>query len=76
MTVGAITSIGTLGYVLWTLRGGALMALALSQFPSWRMIDPLLVLESYSMKKDGDPEDADGDFFGDAFASLKASVLS
>ena len=49
-SVGAITSVGTLGYILWSLRGGALIATALTQLPSWRMIDPLPVLESYNMK--------------------------
>ena len=38
---------GALGYVLWTLRGGALIAAALTQLPTWAMIDPLPVLECY-----------------------------
>jgi VCBS repeat-containing protein len=62
MTVGAVTSVGALGYLLWTLRGGALMAVALAQLPSWRMIDPLPVLESYTAARHGN-EDEFGDFF-------------
>jgi hypothetical protein len=47
IAVGAVTSMGALGYVLWTLRGGALIAAALTQLPTWAMIDPLPVLECY-----------------------------
>ena len=63
VTVGAITSIGTLGYIFWSLRGGALVALALSQLPSWRMIDPLPVLETYSTRKGKKDEGGFEDFF-------------
>ena len=63
ITVGAVTAFGSLGYVLWTLRGGALLAVALSQLPTWNMIDPLPVLESYSMKKEDVDEGNVGDFF-------------
>jgi hypothetical protein len=59
ITVGAITAFGTIGYVFWALRGGALMALALSQLPTWRMIDPLPVLESYSIEENGGSDDMD-----------------
>ena len=62
ITVGAITAFGTIGYVFWALRGGALMALALSQLPSWRMIDPLPVLESYTAEQ-GNPDDDMDQFF-------------
>ena len=47
IAVGAVTSIGAFGYILWTLRGGALIAAALTQLPTWAMIDPLPVLECY-----------------------------
>ncbi len=62
-TVGAITSVGTLGYILWSLRGGALIATALTQLPSWRMIDPLPVLESYNLKVEKRENDGVGGFF-------------
>ena len=61
--VGAITSFSSLGYILWTLRGGALMAVAFAQMPSWRMIDPLPVLDSYSSAA-ADEDEEFGDFFG------------
>ncbi len=47
VNVGAITAIGTVGYLLWSLRGGVLVAAALAHTPTWRMIDPLPVLDSY-----------------------------
>jgi hypothetical protein len=34
----------SVGYVLWLLRGGALLASLLSSLPAWRLIDPLPVL--------------------------------
>ena len=62
VAVGALTSVGSIGYILWTLRGGALMAVALAQIPSWQMIDPLPVLDSYSSNQT--PEDDElGGFF-------------
>ena len=63
LTVGAITAFGTIGYILWALRGGALVALALSQLPAWQMIDPLPILDGYdSQKKQGEAGDLDGYF--------------
>jgi hypothetical protein len=35
----------TVGYVLWTLRGGSLVIGLLAQMPAWRLIDPLVVLD-------------------------------
>ena len=62
ITVGAITAFGTIGYVLWALRGGALVALALSQLPAWQMIDPLPILDGYEGRKKGPEEELDGFF--------------
>lgn len=63
--VGAVTTFSSIGYILWTLRGGALMAVAMSQLPSWKMIDPLMVLDSYAGGAGGLEEDEEfGDFFG------------
>ena len=47
ITVGSLATFGTIGFVLWTLRGGALVGLALSQLPTWQMMDPLPILDSY-----------------------------
>jgi len=57
VSIGAITAVSTVGYIFWSLRGGVLMAAALSQMPNWRLIDPLPVLESYEMRKASSGED-------------------
>ena len=57
ISIGAISAFATVGYILWSLRGGVLIAAALSQMPNWRLIDPLPVLESYEMKKASSGDD-------------------
>ena len=46
----------TVGYVVWTIRGGLLVSSLLAQMPAWRLIDPLVVLQ-YVDDYDGDDED-------------------
>jgi hypothetical protein len=53
----------TVGYVLWLLRGGALLTSLLSTLPAWRLIDPLPVLARV------DEEEAEEDD-DDAFAAF------
>jgi hypothetical protein len=48
----------TLAYLLWLVRGGALVASALSALPAWRILDPLPVL---SRVTDDDEDEADED---------------
>jgi hypothetical protein len=49
----------TVGYVLWLLRGGALLASLLSSLPAWRLVDPLPVLSRVDDEEDqGEDEDA------------------
>jgi hypothetical protein len=53
----------TVGYVLWTIRGGWLLTSLLAQMPAWRMVDPLVVLsylDEESAKSD-DPTDEEDD---------------
>jgi len=40
----AVSSGLSVGYVVWLIRGGALLTSVLSSLPAWRMIDPLPVL--------------------------------
>ena len=61
--LGAVSAFGAAGYILWTLRGGVLMAAAISQMPSWKMVDPLPLLDSYSRDaNDNDEDDVTGFF--------------
>ena len=46
----------TIGYVLWTLRGGVLLTTLFAQMPAWRMVDPLVVLENLGSKTSDEEE--------------------
>ncbi len=49
-----------MGYVLWLIRGGALLGSVLSSLPAWKLIDPLPVLASVGAvwrEEDEDDED-------------------
>ncbi len=48
-TVAGLSSVLSVGYVVWAIRGGSLVASMLSALPVWRFADPLPVLE-YSSK--------------------------
>ena len=61
-TLSSITSMATLGGVLWVLRGGVLMATTLSQLPTWRMIDPLTVLDSFRTTTSGGGDELESFF--------------
>jgi VCBS repeat-containing protein len=44
-SAAGLTSVLTVGYVLWAVRGGWLVASLLAQMPAWRLVDPLVVLD-------------------------------
>ncbi len=46
-TAGVTASLLSVGYVLWALRGGALLAAISSSLPSWRLVDPAALLGAY-----------------------------
>jgi hypothetical protein len=48
LDVGTFTMAASLGTIFWFLRGGAMMATLITQVPTWKMIDPLVVMDSYS----------------------------
>lgn len=50
--------IATAGYVLWTLRGGVMVATMLTSLPSWKFVDPLPVLDSFDHGMEGDDSES------------------
>lgn len=60
VTVGTtVVSTFSVGYVLWTLRGGHLLTTFLATMPAWRLMDPLPVLQSYAASRDADEDHED-----------------
>lgn len=41
----------TAGYLIWSLRGGMLLATFMTSLPSWQWIDPLPILESFPVSQ-------------------------
>jgi hypothetical protein len=54
---------GTVGYLLWSLRGGLLLTATMAQSPIWRFIDPLPVLDQYVSNKSSQPSDSVDEMF-------------
>jgi hypothetical protein len=62
-TVAGVSALST-GYLMWCLRGGSLLATALSSIPAWGSFDPLPVLDFWdknSKRKPGIKGVADDD---------------
>jgi hypothetical protein len=59
LEISAATMAASLGYVLWFLRGSAMMATVVTQMPTWKMVDPLVILDSMSSGAAGDSDDQD-----------------
>jgi hypothetical protein len=51
----------TVGYVLWTLRGGSLVIGLLAQMPAWRLVDPLVVLDYLEDDRAGNKNEEEED---------------
>ncbi|MDB5335317.1 MAG: hypothetical protein JWN70_936 [Planctomycetaceae bacterium] len=68
-----VTGVFSVGYVIWILRSGTLVATMLSLAPSWIALDPLPILDSL-----GDPgrKANDADQSDDSLLSLVASRMS
>jgi hypothetical protein len=49
---GLTTTLLSVGYVIWCIRGGSLIATLLTTLPLWRWLDPLPVLDNHERKKD------------------------
>ena len=57
-TTAALTTALSVGYVMWTLKGGYLIASALSSAPLWRMVDPLPVLHELPARRSDEDEES------------------
>ena len=51
-----LTSSFSVGYILWLLRGGTLLASVMASLPAWRSIDPLPILDSLTPGDEDDTE--------------------
>ncbi len=56
-TATAVSGVATIGYLVWTLRGGYLVASLVSAVPAWRVFDPLPILEMHCQQRN-DRDDA------------------
>ena len=51
----------SVGYVMWTIHGGYLVASMLSSLPAWALVDPLPVLEYLDDSEDSKKSQRQGD---------------
>lgn len=54
----AISTSVSVGYVVWLLRGGSLVASFLTSLPAWQSFDPLPVLEQFDSNGEDDDEES------------------
>jgi hypothetical protein len=59
LEIGTATMAASLGYIIWFLRGSAMMATVITQVPAWKMIDPLVILDSMNAGQTEACEDQD-----------------
>jgi Cadherin-like len=48
----------SIGYVIWLVRGGALLSSLMASLPAWRMVDPLPILANMSEGEDQSDDDS------------------
>ncbi|QDV86729.1 NHL repeat protein [Stieleria magnilauensis] len=51
-----VSSALSVGYVMWTVRGGLLATSLLAHLPAWSFVDPLLVLNEFEEDQDGEDD--------------------
>ena len=56
----AVSASLSIGYVIWLVRGGALLSSLLASLPAWRMVDPLPVLGSMGEQDDSQDDESLG----------------
>jgi len=59
-TTAAVTGGLTVGYVVWLIRGGSLLATMVSVLPSWSSFDPLPILERFESATEEEDDDLAG----------------
>jgi hypothetical protein len=69
----AVSATLSIGYVIWLVRGGALLSSLLASMPAWRMIDPLPILDSMG---GGDDDNADDDSLDAMIEKSKANRIN
>lgn len=52
----AITSSITVGYLIWLIKGGQVLAALMANLPAWRLIDPLPILSTMIDEEEGDDD--------------------
>jgi hypothetical protein len=57
--LGAATMAASLSYMIWFLRGSAMMATMVTQVPAWKMVDPLVILDSLDKSYAAKSQEAD-----------------
>ncbi|WP_182869937.1 DUF4347 domain-containing protein [Rhodopirellula sp. JC639] len=55
-TFAGFSSALSVGYVMWTVRGGLLATSLLAHLPAWSLVDPLLVLDELEQEEDGEDD--------------------
>ncbi|MDZ4849778.1 MAG: cadherin domain-containing protein [Pirellulaceae bacterium] len=57
-TAAGVASSLSVGYVMWLVRGGYVVAGLMAQLPAWRLIDPLPILSQLEAMGDDDDDDS------------------
>jgi parallel beta-helix repeat protein len=65
----AVSATLSIGYVIWLVRGGALLSSLLASIPAWRLVDPLPILGSMG----GNEDDSDDESLDEMIKKSKAS---
>jgi hypothetical protein len=54
----AVSASLSIGYVIWLVRGGALLSSLMASLPAWRLVDPLPVLGNMASGEDQSDDDS------------------
>jgi parallel beta-helix repeat protein len=54
----AVSATLSIGYVIWLVRGGALLSSLLASIPAWRLVDPLPILSNMGSNEDESDDDS------------------